>query len=61
MHVNDRMLLSCTHDYMQDNAFGDEGVQELARALEHNTCITHLDVGVCCEAGMIEYMAGRRP
>ena len=32
---------------MQDNLIGEEGAVALARALEHNSSITTLEVGVC--------------
>ena len=41
-----RMALMSTHDCMQYNGIGEVGARNLARALEHNTCITHLDVSV---------------
>ena len=42
------MALSGTPDWhdMQGNEIGVNGARELARALEHNTCITHLNVAV---------------
>ena len=46
MHCG-RMALVSTHDCMQLNQIGDDGVRELARALEHNTSIKHLNVRVC--------------
>ena len=41
------MTLVSTDDCMQYNKIGEEGARELARALEHNVCITHLEVTVC--------------
>ena len=34
------------HAYMKDNWFGEDGAQEFARVLEHNTSISHVDVSV---------------
>ena len=42
-----KIVLVNAHDYMQDNAIGNAGAQELARGLESNTSITHLNIGVC--------------
>ena len=41
------LALESTHDCMQYNAIGEGGARELARVLELNTCITHLNVRVC--------------
>ena len=38
---------TCELTIMQRNLFGEGGARGLARALEHNPCITHLDVEVC--------------
>ena len=43
----DRMALVSTHENMQYSEIGEGGARELARALRHNICIAHLDVGVC--------------
>ena len=41
-----RIALVSTHDRMQGNSIGEGGARELARALQLNTCITHLDARV---------------
>ena len=43
-------LLASTYVHIQRNAIGDEGARDLAGALEHHTCITHLNVAVCSRA-----------
>ena len=40
------MALGPTHDCMQFNVIGKAGARELARALEHNAYITHLNMTV---------------
>ena len=36
---------------MQDTAMGEEGAVALARALEHNSVVTTLELGVCGAEG----------
>ena len=45
--MHGRTALVRAHDCVQGNAIGDGGTRELARVLELNKCITHLDVAVC--------------
>ena len=54
-----RMAFVRTHDCMQGNGIGDGGARELARVLEVNTCITHLNIGVCWWEGTIECVIER--
>ena len=42
-----RMALVSTHGCMQAREIGEAGARELARVLERNICITHIDVSVC--------------
>ena len=51
------MARASTHDYFQFNEIGEGGARELARALEQNSCITHLNVSVCWRKEGDECMA----
>ena len=51
----------CGLMWMQGNGIGEGGARELARVLEHNPCITHLDIEVCWwEEGVCRWEEGEQ-